>query len=85
VARVTIVGDRLLVGTRMRAVMAPEATVRIGMADIIQVCSPRHLHLRKDVPLVGAENRLGTAMHLIRLLRKYCGIVFLPQPRQFQD
>ena len=51
-ARRTVIGDGLPIGTGMAAVVAAEAARRIIVPKIVRMGAPGHPHVRKDIPQV---------------------------------
>ena len=51
-ARRTVIGDGLPIGTGVAAVMAAEAARRIIVPKIVRVGAPGHTHIRENIPQV---------------------------------
>jgi hypothetical protein len=51
-ARRTVIGDGLPIGTGVAAVMAAEAARLIIVPEIVRMGAPGHAHVRKNIPQV---------------------------------
>jgi len=51
-ARRTVIGDGLPIGTGVAAVMAAEAARRIIVPKIVRMGAPGHAHVRENIPQV---------------------------------
>lgn len=51
-ARRTVIGDRLPIGTGVAAVMAAEAARRIIVPKIVRMGAPAHAHVRENIAQV---------------------------------
>ena len=62
-ARRTVIGDGLPIGTGVAAVMTTEAARRIIVPKIVRMGAPGHAHVRENIPQVDLRNLLTRLLH----------------------
>ena len=62
-ARGTVIGDGLAIGTGMAAIMASEAAQRIIVTKIVRVSTPGDPHVRENIAQVDIGHLLARLLH----------------------
>jgi hypothetical protein len=66
VASAAVLSDGAAIRGCVRAVMAAKATRKIHVAEVVRICAPRDLQIRKDIAIVDLENRLTSLADVLR-------------------
>src|SRR5215472_2358017 len=76
-ANIAVLRDGITRSSHVRAVVAPKAPWKLGMAEIVRIGAPSHLEIRKDIAFVDRQNSLGGVLDVLGSFRIQIGIAFL--------
>ena len=74
---IAFLSDRFSAAARVRAVMAPEATRKIRVTQVVRIGAPRDFQVRKDVAIVNRKNRLTSLIDVFGTLCVNVGVLLL--------
>ena len=74
---ITVLSDCFSAAARVRAVMAPEASRKIRVTQVVRIGAPRDFQVRKDVAIVNRKNRLTSLIDVLSALCVNVGVFLL--------
>src|SRR3954452_15174446 len=77
-----VLGNRLISPCCVHAIVAPETSRKVCMAQVIRVCAPRNLQVRKDVAIVNRKYCFGRLLDILRTASINVGVSSLVEANQ---